>query len=108
MLTIDPDHAGAIAQRARAERLPEVLAVVQRADAERSRGELEKARASYREALALDPDWAPATASIGEIDRALRDTEFETLLSQAFGLLGDKNFTDAQERFRTALAMRPS
>ena len=61
--TIEPTHAAALAGRARAERLPEVLAIVQRADVELARGELQAALATYREALAIDPDW-PA-ASVG-------------------------------------------
>jgi tetratricopeptide (TPR) repeat protein len=107
VLTIEPTHAQALAQRERAQRLPSVLALVQRADGERSRGELDAAMASYREALALDPSWAPANAAIDDIHRELRDAEFERLLSGAFGLLGDENFADAQMRFKAALAVRP-
>jgi tetratricopeptide (TPR) repeat protein len=80
---------------------------VQRADGERSRGELDAALASYRDALALDPSWAPANAAIDDIHRELRDAEFERLLLGAFGLLGDENFADAQTRFKAALAVRP-
>jgi tetratricopeptide (TPR) repeat protein len=107
VLTIEPTHAQALAQRARAEQLPGVLTLVQRADAERARGELDAAVASYREALALDPTWSPASAAIDEIHRELRDAEFERSLSEAFGLLGDENFTDARTRFESALALRP-
>jgi tetratricopeptide (TPR) repeat protein len=108
VLTIEPTHARALAQRARAERLPEVLALVQRADGERARGELEVALATYREALAVDPEWTPATVGVGEVTQALRDTEFERLLSRAYGSLGAESFGDAQEQFRAALAVRPS
>jgi tetratricopeptide (TPR) repeat protein len=107
VLTIEPTHSLALAQRTRAEQLPAVLTLVQRADGERARGELEAALASYREALALDPSWAPAGTAIDEIHREQRDAEFERLLSEAFGLLGDENFVDAQARFEAALAMRP-
>ena len=98
----------ALEQRRRAELLPAVLTLVRRADAERARGELDTAVASYREALALDPGWAVASTAIDEIHRELRDAEFERVLSEAFGLLGDENFTDAQTRFESALALRPS
>ena len=107
VLTIEPTHAAALSQRARAERLPAALALVQRADAERKRGELEAALASYREALALDGAWAPAIDGVNDVTRALRDAEFERLLSAAFGMLGEENFTDAQAGFRAALAVRP-
>ena len=107
VLTIEPAHAAALAQRARAERLPEVLAIVQRADSERERGELTTALASYREALAIDAGWALATEGVNDVSRALRDAEFERLLSDAYSMLGEESFTEAQERFRTALAVRP-
>ena len=107
VLTIEPTHAQALAQRERAQRLPDVLTLVQRADGERSRGELDAALASYREALALDPSWAPANAAIDDIHRELRDAEFERLLSGAFGVLGDEDFAEAQTRFKAALAVRP-
>jgi tetratricopeptide (TPR) repeat protein len=107
VLTIEPTHARALAQRARAERLPAVLTLVQRADAERARGELEAALASYREALALDPGWAPATMGVSDVNAALRDAELDRLLSEAYGLLGAERYTDAQEQFRAALAVRP-
>ena len=107
VLTIEPAHAAALAQRARAERLPEVLAIVQRADSERERGELTTALASYREALAIDAGWALATDGVNDVSRALRDAEFERLLSDAYSMLGEESFTEAQERFRTALAVRP-
>ncbi len=107
VLTIEPTHARASAQRARAERLPDVLSVVQRADGERARGELEAALASYREALEIDPGWAPALAGVDDVNAALRNAEFERLLSEAYGLLGAESYAEAQERIRTALAVRP-
>ena len=58
-------------------------------------------------ALAFDPAWEPATAGINDVNQALRNAEFERLLSDAYGLLGAENFTEAGERFRAALAVRP-
>ncbi len=43
VLGIDPEHAAAKAGRARAERLPEVLVLVGRADDQRAHGELQQA-----------------------------------------------------------------
>ena len=108
VLTIEPAHAAALAQRARAERLPEVLAIVQRADGERERGELTTALASYREALAIDAEWALATAGVNDVSRALRDAEFERLLVRRVqrarrGELHGRRKND----FAAALALRP-
>jgi hypothetical protein len=107
VLTIEPSHAAALAGRARAERLPEVLALVQRADVERARGELDAALASYGEALAIDPEWAAASASVAEVNRALRNAEFDRLLSAGFGLLAAEDFAGAEREFAAARALRP-
>jgi hypothetical protein len=45
VLGVDPEHAGAKAGRARAERLPEVLALVRQADEEQERGNAQAALA---------------------------------------------------------------
>ena len=108
VLAIEPTHAAALAARARAERVPAVLALLQRAESERVRGELDAALATYREALAIDPKWQAASVGAAEITRSLRDAEFERVLSAGFGALTDEDFGTAQERFTAALAMRPS
>ena len=108
VLAIEPTHAAALAAHARAERLPEVLAVLQRAEGERTRGELEAALASYREALAVDPAWPAASVGVAEVTRSLREAEFERVLSQAFGALTTEDFGTAQEKFTAALALRPA
>jgi tetratricopeptide (TPR) repeat protein len=77
---------------------------VQRADAERARGELEVALATYREALAIDPEWTPATVGVGEVTQALRDTEFDRLLSKAYGSLGAESFGEVALTEARALA----
>jgi tetratricopeptide (TPR) repeat protein len=107
VLTIEPTNAQAAAGRARAERLPEVLALLQRAGAERLRGELETALATYREALAIDPAWEPARAGVADLSRSLRDAEFEQLLSAGFARLGAEDFAAAQREFAAALALKP-
>jgi tetratricopeptide (TPR) repeat protein len=108
VLAIEPDHAAALAGRARAERLPEVLAHLQQAEEERARGEFEAALASYRAAVAIDPQWHAASTGIAEVNRVLRDAEFERLLSAGFSALTSEDFGAAREQFEAALALRPS
>jgi tetratricopeptide (TPR) repeat protein len=108
VLAIEPDHAAALAGRARAARLPEVLAHLQQAEEERARGDFTAALASYRAALAVDPHWQAATLGIAEVNRVLRDAEFERLLSAGFSALTSEDFVDAREQFEAALALRPS
>ncbi|MEO8465401.1 MAG: hypothetical protein ABI640_08660 [Gammaproteobacteria bacterium] len=107
VLAIDPEHAAAKAGRARAERLPEVLAVAGRADDQRAHGELKLAIASYREALAVDSGWEPARTAITEITKTLKDNEFEQHMSAGASALAVEKFGDAEQEFRAALAVRP-
>ena len=107
VLGIEPDNETAKLARARAERLPEVLAIVARADAERDAGEHAKAMASYREALAIDPHWEAASSALAAVNAAARDAEFERLMSAGYKALAAESYSDAQASFSLALAMRP-
>ncbi len=107
VLAIEPTHAAALDGRARAERLPEVLAIVQREDVELARGELQAALASYRSAQAIDPEWPAASAGIDTVNRALYTAEYERLLSAGCGLLGSEDYLGAKREFEAALAMKP-
>ncbi len=108
VLTIDPTHAAAKAGRARAERLTEVLAIVRRADEQRTHGALQDAVASYRAALAIDSGWEPAQRAVTEITKELKDDEYERRMSAASSALAAEEFADAEKQFRAALALRPS
>jgi tetratricopeptide (TPR) repeat protein len=107
VLGIEPENATAKAGRARAERLPEVLELVARGDGERDRGEHDKAIASYREALAIDPNWERASSALAAVTAAARAAEFERLMSAGYGALAAQRYDDARESFTAALAMRP-
>ena len=107
VLGIDPAHAAAKAGRARAERLPEVLVLVGRADEQRANGDRTHAIASYREALAIDSGWEPARTAIAEITKNIKDNEFEQHMSAGASALAAEKFADAEQQFRAALAVRP-
>jgi tetratricopeptide (TPR) repeat protein len=107
VLGIEPENEAAKAGRARAERLPEVLALVARADSERDAGDLQKAIATYKEALAIDPQWTPASDAVVSLNRELRDAEFERLMSQGYSALAAQNYAEAQQNFKGALGLRP-
>jgi hypothetical protein len=107
VLTIEPEHAAALAGKERAEKLPEVQALVQRANVQVAQGELQAGLATYREALAIDADWPAAKAGVEQVNRLLRDAEFDRLVSAGFGLLSSEDFDGAKREFEAALAMRP-
>ncbi len=108
VLGIDPENAEAAAGRARAERLPEVLALVARGDERREAGALEEAAAAYAEAVELDGEWQPARTALADTRRAIEDARFESLLSRGYAALEAEQYGDAAEHFAAALAMRPN
>jgi tetratricopeptide (TPR) repeat protein len=107
VLGIEPGNEIAKAARARAERLPDVLALVARGNAERDAGDAQKAMATYREALAIDPRWEPASRALAAVTTGVRDSDFETAMSQGSKALAAQNYGEAQHMFRAALALRP-
>ena len=107
VLGVEPDNETAKAARARAERLPDVLALVARGNAERDAGDAQKAMATYREALAIDPRWEPASRALAAVTAGVRDADFETAMSQGSNALAAERYAEAQHLFRAALALRP-
>jgi len=108
VLAVDPDNARASAGRARAERLPDVLAATRRGDELRQTGSLADAADAYRAALAIDADWAPARTALSEVTTRIAEARFEDLLSRGFAALTDEDYALAEDLFHQALAMRPS
>ncbi|HEY8427769.1 MAG TPA: tetratricopeptide repeat protein, partial [Sandaracinaceae bacterium] len=82
VLRIDPEHAEALAGRARAERLPQVLEHVRQAAELADSGRLEEAAAAYRAALDLDPDWPAARRGLADVERRIADARYESLMSR--------------------------
>jgi tetratricopeptide (TPR) repeat protein len=107
VLGIEPENAAAKAGRARAARLPEVLALVERGNAERDAGEPQKALATYREALAIDPHWEPASRALAAVSAGVRDSDFELAMSQGSKALAAEDYAEAKSLFQAALALRP-
>lgn len=106
VLSIDPDHPGARAGRARAEKLPEVLELVRRAADEAGQGRLEDAAQSYRAALGIDPNWPAARSGLAEVERRIEAARYEALMSRGMQALTDERYADAEQAFKAALAMR--
>jgi tetratricopeptide (TPR) repeat protein len=107
VLGIEPENATAKAGRARAERLPEVLALVERGNAERDANEPQKAMATYREALAIDQHWEPASRALAAVSAGVRDSDFELAMSKGSTALAAESYAEAQKMFQAALALRP-
>jgi tetratricopeptide (TPR) repeat protein len=106
VLGVDPEHPAAAAERARAERLPQVLELVARGDAAQAAGDFAAAAASYREALAVEPSWEPASSALAAVNANAANAQFERLLSEGFAALAAEEFDVAAERFEAALGVR--
>src|SRR5690606_13870318 len=104
---IDPEHAEALAGRARAERLPEVLEHVQRAVDLAEAGQLGDAADAYRAALEIDRNWPAAQRGLADVERRIAEARYESLMSRGMQALTDERYDDATAAFRDALAMRP-
>jgi len=107
VLSIDADDAVAQAGLRRAERLPEVLALVQDGEEHERGARLGEAAQAYREALAIDGQWVAARSALTSVTARIRDREFDALMSQGFGALTEEEFSEAHERFTAALLIRP-
>ena len=107
VLEIEPQNSTARSGLERAELLPEVLQLTRRGEDSEREGALEEAAGAFREALALDPEWAPARTALANIESRLRNRSFDNLMSQGFSALAAEDFEEAMERFDAALQLRP-
>jgi tetratricopeptide (TPR) repeat protein len=107
VLGIEPANDTAMRGRARAERLPAVLDLAQRAQQARQDGELTAAAELYREALAIDAEWPAARTGLAAVTAALAAERFEGFLSRGFAALADEEYADAEQHFLAALELQP-
>ncbi len=107
VLAVDSSNAAAKAGQARAQKLPDVLALMRKGDALRERSRLADAADAYAKAAALDPQWKPAKDALAAVRQRMADEKFEGLMSKGFSTLGAKDYATAEQQFKAALAMRP-
>jgi tetratricopeptide (TPR) repeat protein len=107
VLAIDAEHEVAMRERADAERLPEVLALVTQGDTARAAGDLDAAGRHYREALELLPEWPAAQAALRSLSAAIVARDFDRAMSRGSSALAEEDYGDAAEHFTAALALRP-
>lgn len=107
VLGIEPQNPVALEGRARAQKLPEVLALVHDAERARQSGALEESAALYRQALAVDPQWSPAQSALDEVSAAIETARFESLLSRGYAALAEEEHEEAHAHFSAALEVNP-
>jgi tetratricopeptide (TPR) repeat protein len=92
---------------ARVASLPEVAALLGTGDQARAAGQLEVARAAYRDAASLDPKHRRAASSLGEIRTAITEQTFRRHMSQGFAALDNNDFELARSAFEQAGTIHP-
>ena len=108
VLSIEPENAVAQAGLLRAQRLPEVLALVREGDGLERSGNLDEAVRAYREAVAIDGLWAPARSALDSLEARIGSRRFDALMSDGLNAMAAEEFEDAYELFSQALALRPN
>ena len=107
VLSIEAGNSRAQAGLLRAQQLPQVLELMRTGEESERSGDLEEAAGAYREALAIDGQWAPARSALTAVSTLIQNREFDTLMSQGLSALAQGEYGDAHESFTQALALRP-
>src|SRR5690606_35916642 len=106
-LLMSPADDDAQAGLARAENLPQVLALMDEASSLSASGELQEARSRLEQALAVDPEHPQARRQLDELTARIADNAFTTVMSQGFAALQEGSADNAIAAFERALSMRP-
>ncbi len=105
---IQPDDAAYLRQFARAEQLPQVLALINSAMQAEQQGHLEKALAGLERAYALDTEWPATRKNLERLQKELADRNFNIAMSSGFDALAAEKYAEADKAFAQAAAIKPS
>ncbi len=106
-LLIDAKHEEAAAGLRRAQSLPEVQSLLARGDEARSGGKLEQARGHYAAALDRDPAHEAAAERLNDVERAIRDRDFNAAMGRGFKAFENSDANAAVAAFEQALELKP-
>lgn len=107
VLSIEPENAIAKVGLARAQNLPEVLSLVKAGEDNENAADYEAAAERYRQALVIDELWHPARTALEGVKAIIIDREFDALMSLGLRALAEEEYSDANNFFLEALAIRP-
>lgn len=105
-LTIEPDSRDAERGRQRARVLPQVLALMERADKARDAGDWEDARELYSQVQDLDADHTAASEKLKSTEEAILERDFTAAMSRGFAALQAGNPERAEAAFGQALQLK--
>ena len=107
VLAIDSNNRNAIEGKARAEKLNQVLALIEEAKIHQQSGELQRAQQTYQEALALDSKHSGARLGLAKVNQTIATHAFNEAMSRGYSALENGNYSSAKTAFVRALEIRP-
>ncbi|MFQ5609627.1 MAG: hypothetical protein ACE5F8_05080, partial [Woeseiaceae bacterium] len=106
-VAISPSHGPAIAGLARARSLDEVLSLTEQGLQLERDLELEAARASFEQAVELDPHWTVAKEGLDRVLATMKSMEFDQRMTEGLLALSEGDYLAARAAFRMAQQLRP-
>lgn len=105
-LAIAPDNEEAVRGAERAGHLEQVLALQEKAEQSIKENDLETARSLLLRALSIDPEFAPARATLNEVTERIEQIEFRQVTGQALLALEGHQFELARQKVKRADELR--
>ena len=105
---IQPEQSSHSIQLARAEQLPQVLSLIESALEADQQGNLTQAVADLKRAYNLDPEWPAARQQLDRLQKELANRNFNIAMSNGFDALTAKQYSEADQAFSQAAAIKPS
>ncbi len=107
-LEITPNDSRSLAGLERAQKLDDVLALMEAATDAEFDGDYAVAKSAFDKALSIDPDWPEAQAGSERMAAALLDFEFREQMTTGFLALDDGRLSAARNAFQAARKLKPS
>lgn len=106
-LKIDPQNPAARKGLERAQKVAEVIALMQNGEAHEASGNLALALADYEAALARDPEWPAAQTAVPRVRQRVATAQFDHHMSAGLTAFHQKNYANARREINRALAFKP-
>ena len=106
-LKIEPQNPEARKGLERAQKVAEVVALMQTGQTHETAGNLALALADYEAALALDPEWVPAQTAVPRIKNQVAEAQFDLHMSAGLAAFHRKAYAEARREIDKALAFKP-
>jgi hypothetical protein len=91
----------------RASTIKELFTILRRASSFESHSQLQQAKLTYQQAVALDPLSEEAESSLARVENKLTDEAFEQTIKTAYRALQNGQYSDARAAFNSAKTIKP-